>query len=76
MQARIAKRDFSDEINRLLKNGLWVFYFMKEKNNPLSQRSISMNNKNQIKSIVKTNLKQAFKIIPKPNNKSALLKEK
>lgn len=46
MQARIAKRDFSDEINRLLKNGLWVFYFMKEKNNPLSQRSISMNNKN------------------------------
>lgn len=29
MQVRIAKRDFSDEISKLFKNGLWIFYLLK-----------------------------------------------
>ncbi len=29
LQLRIAKRDLTDEISRLLKNGLWLYYHLK-----------------------------------------------
>ena len=29
MQVRIKKRDLTDQINRLGKNGAWVYYFKK-----------------------------------------------
>lgn len=46
MQIRIAKRDFSDEFSKLLKNGLWIFYLKKQKKVQLTQRSTSKTNKN------------------------------
>ncbi len=34
---RILKRDFNDEVSRLLKNGLWLYYYAKQKKIPLQQ---------------------------------------
>ena len=63
MQIRIKKRDLSDQVVRLMKNGSWVYYFNKENKVPLgNNKKLGLGNNMQVQ---KLNLKSALKLIPK-----------